>query len=483
MTAPNSSKPRDGSLLDVWEEACAQMREACGLPENVLEGWTVRVRHSKKEPFLTIGQGFKDLLRARGAILREVPDLDHALAVGHRQEALDAIDSYLMVAGTTNVSAEAMELAHEKCASGACFSARTVVTMPKDHVDGFIRKRLAFHRVETMLYEETEVEDGSLCVRTMDHIISRKREADMLAKKRNPKLGILTALPVELDAVVSLLNDVEKEVTRVGGVYRSYVHGTLPALNGGKHEIVVVRTSAGNAISATLAERMFADFGLDEVMMVGIAGGIPRVTARHDDVRLGDVVVSSRKGVIQYDHVKERVGGQQPAHQPMQPVRAFTDLAEGIVGSDADLARFNERLAAATRDGSHRRPHARTDVLRDDSDPENPVPIRRKKDERRARHASLAFMGAVGSANKVVKSHAERERVRDAHGVIAVEMEGAGVAEAAMSNGKGFFVVRGICDYANDGKNDAWHHYAAMAAASFAVHLIESMPLSTTKTV
>jgi nucleoside phosphorylase len=52
-----------------------------------------------------------------------------------------------------------------------------------------------------------------------------------------------------------------------------------------------------------------------------------------------------------------------------------------------------------------------------------------------------------------------------------------------MSNGKGFFVVRGICDYANDGKNDAWHHYAAMAAASFAVHLIESMPLSTTKTV
>lgn len=484
MTVPTFSEPLERRILPgTWERAFAELRDSCGLDDRALSGWRVRVRHSKQEPFLTIGRTFKELLEARGAILQELADLSHALSVKHRQEALEDIDSYLMVAGTTNVSAEAMELAHEKCASGACFSARTVVTMPKGHSDGFIRKRLAFHRVATELYEDAEVEDGTLWVRTLDHIISRKREADMLARKRNPKLGILTALPVEMEAVVSLLNDVEKNVTRVDGVLRNYVHGTLPALNGGKHEIVVVRTSAGNAISATLAERMFADFGLDEVMMVGIAGGIPRVAPKHDDVRLGDVVVSSRKGVIQYDHVKERVDGQQPAHQPMQPVRAFTDLAEGIVGSEADLEAFNARLAGATRDGEHRRPHARTDVLRDDRDPDNPMTIRRKKDKRRARHASLAFMGAVGSADKVVKSHEERERVRDVYGVIAVEMEGAGVAEAAMSNGKGFFVVRGICDYANDGKNDGWHHYAAMAAASFAVHLIESMPLSTTKTV
>ncbi|GAA0282583.1 5'-methylthioadenosine/S-adenosylhomocysteine nucleosidase [Methylorubrum aminovorans] len=460
------------------------MREDCGLPDNVLEGWTVRVRHSKQEPFLTIGQGFKELLRARGAILRDVPDLDHVLSVSHQQERLDAIDSYLMVAGTTNVSAEAMELAHERCSSGAWFSARTVVTMPKGHGEGFIRKRLAFHGVVTELYEDFEVEDGTLCVRTLDHIISRKREAEVLAKKKNPRLGILTALTVEMEAFTSLLNDVEEDVTRVDGVLRNYVHGTLPARNGGKHEIVVVRTSAGNAVSAALAERLFADFGLDEVMMVGIAGGIPRVAPKHDDVRLGDIVVSGRKGVIQYDHVKERVTGPQPAHQPMAPVRAFVDLAETISGSETAMAAFNTRLAEATReDGPYKRPHARTDVLRDDRDPDNPVTIRRKKDERRARHASLAFTGAVGSATKVVKSHEERERVREDYGVIAVEMEGAGVAEAAMSNGKGFFVVRGICDYANDGKNDGWHRYASMAAAVFAVHLIESMPLSTTKTV
>ena len=471
-------------MLDVWEEAYAILRETCDIPEQALAGWKVRVRHSKQEPFSTIGLAFKELLRAHGARLCDLDDLDHVLSVKLQQGALDAIDSYLMVAGTTNVSAEAMELAHEQCAKGTSFSARTVVTMPKSCVDGFIRKRLAFHGVKTELYGERDVQSGKLCARTLGHIISKKRETDMLSKTRNPTLGILTALTVEMDAVVSLLGDADREVTRVDGVLRDYVHGTLPARNGGKHQVVVVRTGAGNNISAALAERLFADFALEEVVMVGIAGGIPRIASNDEDVRLGDIVVSGRKGVIQYDLVKERVKGQQAAHQPMSPVRALTAMAETLAGSDDEMARYNARLAAVTQKGSpYQRPSDRTDILYEDGARTKSLAIRRAKDERRKRHASIAFVGAVGSANKVVKSHKERERIRKKYGVIAVEMEGAGVAEAAMANGKGFFVVRGICDYANDWKNDKWHPYAAMAAAVFAVDLIESMPLSTTKAV
>lgn len=485
MTVSNSTEPLERRIvLDDWEKAFARLRDACDISDQVLAGWKVRVRHSKQEPFSTIGRTFKDLLRANGARLCDLDDLDHVLSVKLQQGALDAIDSYLMVAGTTNVSAEAMELAHEHCAKGTSFSARTVVTMPKDCSDGFIRKRLAFHGVKTELYDERDVMSGTLCTRTLGHIISKKRETDMLSNTRNPRLGILTALTVEMDAVVSLLGDVDRQVTRVDGVLRDYVYGTLPARNGGKHEVVAVRTGAGNNISATLAERLFADFALEEVVMVGIAGGIPWIARNHEDVRLGDVVVSGRKGVIQYDLVKQRVKGQQAAHQPMAPVRALTAMAETLAGSEAEMARYNARLAAVTQKGSpYQRPSDRTDVLYEDGARTKPLAIRRAKDERRKRQASIAFVGAVGSANKVVKSHKERERIRKKYNVIAVEMEGAGVAEAAMANGKGFFVVRGICDYANDWKNDKWHPYAAMAAAVFAVDLIESMPLSTTKTV
>lgn len=484
MTAPNSTEPLESRIvLDTWEEAFARLRDACDIPDMALAGWKVRVRHSKQEPFSTIGRTFKQLLEAHGAILRDLDAFDHVLSVKHQQESLRTIDTYLMVAGTANVSAEAMELAHEQCVNGTPFSARTIVTMPKSYGDGFIRKRLSHHGVKTELYEEDDVESGTLCTRALDHIISKKRETEMLSKKRNPRLGILTALPVEMEAVVSLLDDVDRDVTRPGGVLNDYTHGTLPSRDGGKHEIVVVRTGAGNSIAATHTERLFSEFDLDEVIMVGIAGGIPRTAPKQEDIRLGDIVVSGRAGVIQYDHVKHRVKGPQAAHQPMPPSRALTSMAESIIGSEAELAAYNSMLAGvAQKGGPFQRPSERSDILYEDGARKKPLAIRRMKDERRKRHASIAFEGAVGSANKVVKSQKERERVRAKYGVMAVEMEGAGVAEAAMANGKGFFVVRGICDYANDWKNDNWHHYAAMAAAVFAVHLIRNMPLSTPKT-
>ena len=43
------------------------------------------------------------------------------------------------------------------------------------------------------------------------------------------------------------------------------------------------------------------------VIMVGIAGGVPNPAKPDDHVRLGDVVVSDRNGVVQYDLGKEQM--------------------------------------------------------------------------------------------------------------------------------------------------------------------------------
>jgi hypothetical protein len=48
---------------------------------------------------------------------------------------------------------------------------------------------------------------------------------------------------------------------------------------------------------------------------------------------------------------------------------------------------------------------------------------------------------------------------------------------AAWDQGKGYMIVRGNCDYANDRKADDWHVYAAFAAAAFTRQMIEAMPL------
>jgi nucleoside phosphorylase len=60
--------------------------------------------------------------------------------------------------------------------------------------------------------------------------------------------------------------------------------------------------------------------------------------------------------------------------------------------------------------------------------------------------------------------------------VLAVEMEGSGIADGTWINGRDFLVVRGICDYCNPNKGDDWQAYAAVVAAAYARALISSVP-------
>jgi nucleoside phosphorylase len=87
------------------------------------------------------------------------------------------------------------------------------------------------------------------------------------------------------------------------------------------------------------------------------------------------------------------------------------------------------------------------------------------------------YTGPIGSANTVLKSASFRNRLREEFNVKAIEMEGSGIADATWEHGKGYMIVRGICDFANNSKNDKWHGYASVVAAAFTRELIQSMPV------
>jgi nucleoside phosphorylase len=60
--------------------------------------------------------------------------------------------------------------------------------------------------------------------------------------------------------------------------------------------------------------------------------------------------------------------------------------------------------------------------------------------------------------------------------VKAIEMEGAGVADATWAASlPGYLVVRGICDYCDENKGDAWQPYAAVAAAAVTRAILEGL--------
>ena len=85
-------------------------------------------------------------------------------------------------------------------------------------------------------------------------------------------------------------------------------------------------------------------------------------------------------------------------------------------------------------------------------------------------------MGGIASANNLLKNPNKRKMLKDKYGVLAVEMEASGVADATWTNTVGYLVVRGICDYCDTYKNDLWQEYAALVAAAYTCSIVESIP-------
>jgi nucleoside phosphorylase len=92
-------------------------------------------------------------------------------------------------------------------------------------------------------------------------------------------------------------------------------------------------------------------------------------------------------------------------------------------------------------------------------DPEQPISVDASPE---------VHYGTIASGGVLFKNAAERDAVLDRLAkanikAICFEMEAAG-----LMNSFPCLVVRGICDYADERKNDAWQDYAAMTAAAYA---------------
>lgn len=78
------------------------------------------------------------------------------------------------------------------------------------------------------------------------------------------------------------------------------------------------------------------------------------------------------------------------------------------------------------------------------------------------------YMGPVASGDGVIRSATDRDLLAKKLGVIAFEMEGAGVWDVVLS-----VVIKGVCDYADSHNNKEWQNYAAAAAAAVSKVMLE----------
>lgn len=227
-------------------------------------------------------------------------------------------------------------------------------------------------------------------------------------------------------------------------------------------------------------------------LMVGIGGGAP---SDENDIRLGDIVVSSPKGgtggVYQYDYGKTIQGRsfQQTGflNQPSTLVRTAVSGLKSKFESDGvqigeSINALLERKPKLRKRYSRPAPESdrlyRPTVLHPHDPDGNCIDLCSKAPsemiDRRQRNEEddnpMIHYGIVASANQLMKDALIRDMLATEKGVLCFEMEAAG-----LMNRFPCLVVRGICDYSGSHKNKEWQGYAAMTAAAYARELLRRM--------
>ncbi|KIV92707.1 hypothetical protein PV10_03979 [Exophiala mesophila] len=243
------------------------------------------------------------------------------------------------------------------------------------------------------------------------------------------------------------------------------------------HKVIIAclpKNAVGTVNAAYLVSQMRQSFSnLKFGLMVGIGAGVPGRDLK-PDIRLGDIVVAapldqskSPVGVVGYELGAETVGGFVPRDWQAPTDRRLRNAIESIE-RDAqieDSHDFLQHLAIFAKRNKGKRflhPGAEKDRLYK-GDQTNDLVIR----PNRPFQGPVVHYGLVASGNKLVKTAALRDALRDKYGIICFEMEAAGITNALP-----VAIIRGICDYADSHKNDIWHRYAAATAAAYAKGLL-----------
>jgi nucleoside phosphorylase len=248
----------------------------------------------------------------------------------------------------------------------------------------------------------------------------------------NPNLPcavILTALPVEYEAVRTYLKDFREKVHE-GTIYE------LGRFQSGERswEVVIAEIGMGNPGAASATERAIANFKPQLVLFVGVAGGLK-------DVQLGDVVAADK--VYGYEFGKVDATGFKTRPSVYNATYALEQRA---------------RAVARRQDWLKRLPLLITD----------PAP--------------KALVGPIAAGEKVLASTTSEQwnLIKQSYGnSLAIEMEGHGFLAALHARQHvDALIVRGISDLI-EGKQEAdaanYQELAARHASAFAFEILAKL--------
>jgi nucleoside phosphorylase len=278
-------------------------------------------------------------------------------------------------------------------------------------------------------------------------------------------IGVLTIREDEFQAVLKAFPD-DHGIYK--GRYREYTLRTADAGRGARYRLAILRQiEQGNGEAQEAARDLCDDLQPSLVLVVGIAGGLPS-----DDISLGDVVLSTR--VLDFS-VEARKFQEDTTYNV-----GGGPIAKSIAAGVANLG-------------------ARELELRDwwEDLPSKPAvslapskfygPKRWQQDVRAklkahygnnvAARAPTFSAGPIASSDRLVKDpNLLFPWITSARGILAIEMESAGVHRATWDRIP-MLSIRGVSDIVGLRRQDAWTKYACASAAAFTRGYLRTRPV------
>ncbi|SCO92745.1 uncharacterized protein FRV6_16873 [Fusarium oxysporum] len=301
--------------------------------------------------------------------------------------------------------------------------------------------------------------------------------------RRGFEIAIICALTLEADAIEALFDhhwdDDGPPFDKEPGDPNAYSTGVIGRFN----VVLAFMSGMGKVNAATVASNCGKSFpGIKLALVVGICGAVP-FGPNNDEIVLGDVVISN--GVIQYDF-----GRQMPGHfvrkdtlvdvlgRPNLEIRGVLAKLQGLryrrqlstkISDYLNALRQDKELHAtypgSTEDRLFEASYRHTDdqMSCEQLGCNGDLVSRSRLAITEISPTPAVHLGLIASGDAVMKSGEERDRIAAAEGIIAFEMEGAGVWDSFPC-----IIIKGACDYADSHKSKVWQRYAAATAAACA---------------
>lgn len=241
-------------------------------------------------------------------------------------------------------------------------------------------------------------------------------------------IAILSALPQEQQGLVHAMSGAQATAHAGRMFWRGHLLG---------HEVVCALSGIGKVAAATTATALIERFGVRRIAFTGVAGGLG------EGVRVGDVVVASEYLQHDMDASPLFARWEMPGYGRTRLACDAQMTAALLAASQACVADAGDELRAA---------HA-TSVPR-------------------------AHQGLIASGDQFVgtasASQALDSGLRGAgHAVLAVEMEGAAVAQACLDYGVPFAAMRTISDRADDSAHVDFAEFVRTVASRYALRIMQ----------